>query len=383
MKVLHTIAGLSASSGGPSTCTHDLLNALYVISKDIKLVTLECRDRNDVNLGKGEPWLIELGNDSFSPMLFSNNFRQYLTESDFDIYHCNAIWLYPNHITCKTAYLKKKPYVISTHGMLYPTALSVKHWKKALMLKMWFENDIAKASCLHATCMQELDYCRKFGYKGPIAVIPNPVVIPSFIQKNSIIKSTTRTIGFLGRLDPIKKIENVIYAISMLTNEERNKIQFQIMGQYDQKYEDFLKKEVARLDLKDSIQFLGFVSGENKYSRLASLWALMVPSAQENFGMIVPEALICNTPVYASLGTPWEELEQYGCGWWKDNSPATIASIIRNIINTDDSIIMEMGFRGRQLIESHYEQQKVALMMYDLYRWLLGEINKPAFVYEI
>lgn len=29
---------------------------------------------------------------------------------------------------------------------------------------------------------------------------------------------------------------------------------------------------------------------------------------KENFGMIVPEALICGTSVYASLGTPWGEL---------------------------------------------------------------------------
>ena len=50
------------------------------------------------------------------------------------------------------------------------------------------------------------------------------------------------------------------------------------------------------------------MQGREKYERLANIWTLFVPSAQENFGMIVPEALICGTPVYASLGTPWGEL---------------------------------------------------------------------------
>ena len=125
----------------------------------------------------------------------------------------------------------------------------------------------------------------------------------------------------MGRLHPIKKVENLIYALSLLSKEEQSGLSLQIMGKYDDCYEEFLKTEVKRLGLDDCVEFVGFVSGEDKYDRLSRLWALMVPSTQENFGMIVPEALICGTPVYASLGTPWGELNEYQCGWWKDNAP--------------------------------------------------------------
>lgn len=36
-----------------------------------------------------------------------------------------------------------------------------------------------QANCLHATCKQEMENIRAFGYKGPVAIIPNPMVLPT------------------------------------------------------------------------------------------------------------------------------------------------------------------------------------------------------------
>ena len=99
--------------------------------------------------------------------------------------------------------------------------------------------------------------------------------------------------------------------------------------------------------------------------------------------MIVPEALICGTPVYASLGTPWYELEQNNCGWWRDNSPETIAEVICELMSLDDEALLAKGNNGRMLIEEKYEQHKVAGMMLDLYHWLITGADKPDFCYTI
>ena len=128
------------------------------------------------------------------------------------------------------------------------------------------------------------------------------------------------------------------------------------------------------------MDFVGFVSGKEKYDRLSRLSALMVPSAQENFGMIVPEALICGTPVYASLGTPWGELNDWNAGWWKDNAPGTIAGVIEEILSKSDEELLAMGKKGRMLIEEKYEQHKVAGMMMQLYEWIINGGVKPDFV---
>ena len=176
-------------------------------------------------------------------------------------------------------------------------------------------------------------------------------------------------------------MENVIYAISQLSIEERSQLSFQIMGKYDERYEQWLKGETKRMGLENCVEFMGFVSGEEKYYRLSKLSALMVPSVQENFGMIVPEALVCGTPVYASLGTPWEELNEYNAGWWKDNEPETIAGVISEILSATDGQLLEKGQNGNRLIERKYEQHKVAEMMKHLYEWIVNGGVKPDFVY--
>lgn len=385
MKTLQTISGLSAKSGGPSTCTLDLLNGLYDIKAGVDLLTVSSPDI----LGAGSPWLKVEPCDYKTPLSFSKNIKRALVELDYDLYHTNALWSYTVHETCKVARQKGKPYILSPHGMLYPTALAIKRWKKVPMLWWWFNKDIHQATCLHATCQQEAEYCRQFGYKGPIAVIPNAVVFPEGVELKAESlelrdSQGRRQIGFLGRLHPIKKVENVLYALSHIAEDTRKQISFQIMGKYDDQYEQWLKGEVKRLHLEDCVEFVGFVSGKEKYDRLSKLSALMVPSAQENFGMIVPEALICGTPVYASLGTPWSELNECNAGWWQDNSPETITKVILVILSKTDDELRAMGANGRKLMEEKYEQHKVAAMMKRLYEWIVEDkmdmSKKPEFV---
>ena len=51
MKILQTISGMSATSGGPSTCTRDLLNGLDAIYPGaVDLLTFE--SSNSDNLGQ-------------------------------------------------------------------------------------------------------------------------------------------------------------------------------------------------------------------------------------------------------------------------------------------------------------------------------------------
>lgn len=392
MKILQTIPYMLASHGGPSTCTCDLMDGLYDENAhsnyEVDLLTSYPSGDKDAVLGINRPWMKSVECDFKTPLALSKNTDEYLKDTAYDLYHANTLWLYPTHATCRYAIKSGKKYILSPHGMLYPTALAVSAWKKNLMGALWYRKDVMQAACLHATCVQEMEHCRSYGYKGPIAVIPNPVVFPEYIRDfrrttdSFEPKNGRRVIGFLGRLHPIKKVENLIYALDLLSVELRSQVALQIMGKFDDNYEQWLKDEVKRLHLEDCVEFVGYISGKEKYDRLARLSALMVPSAQENFGMIVPEALICGTPVYASLGTPWEELNEHRCGWWKNNAPEEIAEVIKEILMKSDNELLEMGKRGRMLMEEKYEQHKVAQMMIELYRWMLEGGDKPTFVYE-
>lgn len=382
MKVLHTIQGMTTSLGGPTTCTHDLINAMYKECPGINLLTVDAPDTNEEVLGKSEPWLRLVPYDLKTPIQWSGNLRKYLEKNEYDIYHTNGLWAFVNHETCRIARRNNKPYIISPHGMLYPTALKRNFWKKQPMLKLWFNHDIKSATCIHATCPEEAMHIRNFGYKGPIAVIPNPVVIPEYARLAEHKSHGRKKIGFLGRLHPIKKIEQVLYAMALLNDAERSELCFQIIGKDDERYESWLMEETRRLNLERCVEFLGFVRGKEKYRLLQELWALMVPSVQENFGMIVPEALICGTPVYASLGTPWNILSESGCGWWRDNSPETIVGILREILGKTEDEILKMGRIGRAIITRNYSDNIVADKMWQLYMWITGNTSTPDFVCE-
>ena len=268
--------------------------------------------------------------------------------------------------------------------MLYPEALKRSYWKKWPLLQLYFRKDINEATCIHVTCRKEMEHVREFGYKGPIAVIPNPANLPDYIDEITMRKPSfltdgqQRKFGFLGRLHPIKKVENLIYAVAKLQPEDYELV---IMGKGDDAYEQFLRDEVRRLGLKNVV-FKGFVSGREKFEELAGLSCLFVPSDFENFGMIVTEALSVGTPVMASLGTPWEELNTAGCGWWLDRTPENIAGIMQHVLEMPTEELLAMGERGRTLVKQKFTASRVAEQMKHLYKWLSGNhADKPDFIY--
>jgi glycosyltransferase involved in cell wall biosynthesis len=382
MKILQTISGFGAHSGGTSTCTYDLISALHAERGVVDLLTLSSKDPTDRLMGMGEEWIHALPNDAITPFGYSANMKRWMEGKmgEYDILHANGLWMYANHITCAMARKHGKPYVITPHGMLYPAALRRSYWKKWPFLKLFFHKDIMQASCLHATCKQEMEYIREFGYRGPVAIIPNPMVLPAPPSAKRSPKAK-KAFGFLGRLHPIKKVENLFYGVELL-KERQQECELWIMGSGLPEYEAFLKAEVERLGLRN-VRFLGFVSGQEKYEKLAQLSTLFVPSDFENFGMIVTEALSVGTPVMASLGTPWEELNNQHCGWWCDRTPENIAQVMRQVLDMSAQKLDAMGERGKAMAKANFAAEEVARKVMQLYSWLLDGGQTPAFVQEI
>lgn len=383
MKILQTISGFGARSGGTSTCTYDLMKALHTIGCNADLLTTDVNKNFDTLMGEGEAWIKVVDNDKISPYGYSKSTKKYLKKTEYDIYHTNGLWMHCNHITCSIARRKGKPYVITPHGMLYPHAIKRSYWKKWPLIKLWFKKDIMMANCIHATCKQEMENIRAFGYKGPIAIIGNPANIPPYIDKLKGRDKERRfsTFGFLGRLHPIKKVENLLYGVAKCSPEKRKNIRLVIMGKGDEQYEQFLRKEIERLGLTKNVEFKGFINGRDKFEQLSQLHALFVPSDFENFGMIVTEALACKTPVFASLGTPWEELNNRKCGWWMDRSPENIANIMSRISDMTNEEIDAMGERGRKFVEEKFTAESVAEQIKELYKWIANNNNRPDFIY--
>ena len=87
MKVLHTIPSLDPLKGGPSTCTFDLLLAINQQKKSyVDLVTLQTNDPETKPFNNEDAsWMTSLSNDSILPFGYSNNIKQYLSNTSYDL----------------------------------------------------------------------------------------------------------------------------------------------------------------------------------------------------------------------------------------------------------------------------------------------------------
>jgi glycosyltransferase involved in cell wall biosynthesis len=70
--------------------------------------------------------------------------------------------------------------------------------------------------------------------------------------------------------------------------------------------------------------------------------------------MSVAEALAWGVPVVASWGTPWQELDNRGCGRWVEDSADNLADAIRSIIALSAAERGQMGLRGRAWMADEY-----------------------------
>lgn len=87
--------------------------------------------------------------------------------------------------------------------------------------------------------------------------------------------------------------------------------------------------------------------------------------------MVVAEALAHAVPVLASRGTPWAEVEKYGCGLWVENTPESLAVALGEIKSRE---LAEMGKRGRAWMTLKFSWDSVANRMLNLYERLASGV---------
>jgi glycosyltransferase involved in cell wall biosynthesis len=239
-------------------------------------------------------------------------------------------------------------------------------------LWLYQKRAIKMADYIHATAEMEKKNIQKLAYNNKIKYIPNGVIVDKAGMKSSWKK--TKKILFMSRIHSKKGVDLLIDAISVI-KDFLSGYRVIIAGDNDtgdKGYLDKMKMKVRELNLHHLIEFVGGVYGDKKWDLLRNADLFVLPTHSENFGYVIPEALIAGTPVITSKGTPWQELNTHRCGWWINNDVDTIANTLKEAIALSEEEYRKMGLRGQELIENNYAIEVIAEKMRQLYEWILG-----------
>lgn len=376
MKILHLVSRIDVSDGGPSKSVSDL--ALQQAHKGLNTFIMSRCSENPYlkhNLDS-RLQLIFLSQDSFTSSLIS-----FISKEELNVLHGHGIWQTPVHKMSVVARDFNIPYIISPRGMLEPWALKAGKWKKKLAMAIYQRRDLAKAACIHATAQMEAENIRKIGFNNPIAIIPNGIELLEFPLKKELETKSGKTLLFLSRIHPKKGIELLIEAWSLIDKSKKIGWKVEIAGNGEENYIHSLRKLIQEKRLESEISIIGPQFGDAKISAYHRADLFVLPTYSENFGIVVAEALACGVPVITTKGTPWEELTTHQAGWWIDIGIDPLVEALKNAINLSDHERSVMGRNGRKLIEDKYSIESVASQMISLYQWILGQGEKPDFVY--
>jgi glycosyltransferase involved in cell wall biosynthesis len=240
--------------------------------------------------------------------------------------------------------------------------------KKTIYLKAVANSLLRHAACLRACSQQEAEHFREVGYRGPIVLIPNGIDIGRFTPGQGHAAETywpslkdRRVVVFLGRLSREKGLDILIPAWGELLKSGSYRDAVLVIGGPDAGgYGRTVKALIEAYGVRPNVLTIGMVGDQEKLTLLRRADVFVLPSYTENFGLVVTEALACGTPVIATTGTPWRQLQEIDAGRWVAPERRELGQAVRELLDMSKSQRHAMGERGRGLVERDYAWEKIA-----------------------
>ncbi len=359
MKISHILEDYSKLSGGLRTVVQDLNQRLNRNKIESSIVTTQAETDDNVEVCRRSLYK--------GVWCFSRELKSSLKNTNSDVNHIHGIWMYPQYIASKLSYKSDIPYIVTPHGMLEPWLWEHGTTKKKLyfgiMVKKYFYN----ANVLHAITPDEKDNLYNLLGHNNIEVIPNSISYTDIDSYGLEKLSKEKYILFVGRLHPKKGIDLLIQALSQLQKLE---YKLKIVGPINE-YKMELDNLIKNLNLQDRVEFLGFVSGKEKYQLYKDAWVFVAPSFSEVVGMVNLEAGILETPVITTFQTGLY-------GGWGDNGGMLInpnveelTTSLKTALSWSESERSDRGRALRKYIIENYSWEKNIFKWIDLYKGLV------------
>lgn len=314
---------------------------------------------------------------------FSLNLKSKLKDLAPTIIHQQGIWTYSSLINLIYRKHHSVKTIIAPRGMLDPWAVRNSGWKKKIVGHLFEYKNLRSADCIHALCQSEYESIRKFGLNNPVAIIPNGITLPQSIHFER--DHEKKILLFIGRIHPKKGIKEMLQGLALLKKQNHGLLddwEVHIAGWDQHGHINELKQIVEIHNLTNEVKFVGSLYGEEKEKALCRANAFILPSFSEGLPMSVLEAWAYELPVVMTEFCNIPEGFERNCAIKIETTPSDICEKLIALFQMSETELAEMGKRGQDLVSQCFTWEVVAKQTIDLYKYLLGEIPKPSFVYE-
>lgn len=289
--------------------------------------------------------------------------------SGFDLVHVNTLFNAFSRTGMQFAHKNHIPYVVTPHGMLDAFSLTRSKWMKKLHRFLFDDDLLAASNVVQFTTANE--------EKNSIIIKKiKPIVIPlgfEFPDGEIPVKKTNTQnalrLVFLGRINRKKGIDLLVQALSTLDRLIVQNIQVDIFGDDDDNCKSDLEQLITSLNLQNNFSFLGTLPPAKRDETLRSYDALVLTSHQENFGLVVTEALSNGLPVFVSDKVNLCDfvIENNG-GWVTSLEVNKIAKNLKEIYLTPSHTRNEKGVNGYKAVRANFSMKNIAVQYVELYK---------------
>jgi glycosyltransferase involved in cell wall biosynthesis len=245
--------------------------------------------------------------------------------------------------------------------------------KSALAKRIWLaifdRRNVEGAAAIHVTSEIEATELRTMGLKLPrIEIVPNGIDITTAAAGDptrGAIPDRRPYVLFLGRISWKKGLDRLIAAMPLVED-----VDLVIAGYDENGYQALAERLAFQAHIIDRTHFIGPVEGEAKWSLIRNALCLALPSYNENFGMVVMEAMAAGCPVVVTEEVGLADVVRAsGSGLVASGQPSELAKAITAVAGSPERRC-HMGAAGKRTASEHFGWPAIAKKMQAIYHSL-------------
>lgn len=391
MKILRVISSINPSAGGP---INGLINSSIELVKFGHEIDVLSLDDPHAPWVKNFQFPVESFKGVFGAINYSGALAKWLAlhVKNYDVVVIHGLWQFHSFATAKACKVNNIPYVTFTHGMLDPwfnLNNKIKTLKKNIYWKLFEQFTINNSNAVLFTSDEERNLASK-SFKPYSA---NEIVVAYGCSQSSISREEATRVFysnfpalqnmkftlFMSRIHEKKGIDLLIKAISSIETLPSD-YKFVIAGPDNSTLKPKLERMIRNLGVEDRIVWVGMLEGDAKWGAYHAAECFILPSHQENFGIVVAEALSTATPVLITNKVNiWREIKTKGAGFIENDDVQGVQSLLEKWFELSETEKQLMSEKAINCYENNFSIESASS---DLEKILI-EVASQKTIYEL